>query len=80
MNIAVVDDCKSFVDEFCTLIKNYCNENNIEYKTKRPYKTNFQSDILLYIAIICGGMIAVTVTVLFMMINISKTEVIKTGL
>lgn len=44
------------------------------------YKTNFQSDILLYIAIICGGMIAVTVTVLFMMINISKTEVIKTRL
>lgn len=24
MNIAVVDDCKSFADDFCTVINNYC--------------------------------------------------------
>lgn len=37
MNIAVVDDCKSFIDEFCTLIKNYCEKNRIEYKTEAFY-------------------------------------------
>lgn len=37
MNIAVVDDCKRFVDEFCTIIKNYCEKNNIEYKTDAFY-------------------------------------------
>ncbi|MGN1467056.1 MAG: LytR/AlgR family response regulator transcription factor [Ruminococcus sp.] len=37
MNIAVVDDCKSFVDEFCKLIKNYCDKNNVKYKTDAFY-------------------------------------------
>lgn len=37
MNIAVVDDCKRFVDEFCTIIKNYCEKNNIKYKIDAFY-------------------------------------------
>lgn len=44
------------------------------------YKTEFQSDIVFYLAIICVGMIAVAVTVLYMMISIGKNEEVKTKL
>lgn len=37
MNIAVVDDCKSFVDEFCIIIKNCCEKKNIDYKIEALY-------------------------------------------
>lgn len=44
------------------------------------YKTGFQSNIIVYLAMICVGMVIVAVTVLLMMISISKNEEVKTKL
>lgn len=43
-------------------------------------KTSFQPDIIGYLAIICIGMIAVVITIMLMMISISKNYEIKTKL
>lgn len=43
-------------------------------------KTDFQPDILCYLAVICVGMIAVVVTIMLMMISISKNNEIETRL
>lgn len=43
-------------------------------------KTDFQPDIIGYLAVICIGMIAVVITIMFMMISISKNNEIKTKL
>lgn len=43
-------------------------------------KTDFQPDIIGYLAIICTGMIAVVITTMLMMISISKNYEIKTKL
>lgn len=43
-------------------------------------KTGFQPEIIGYLAIICIGMIAVVITIILMMISISKNHEIKTKL
>lgn len=43
-------------------------------------KADFQSDIIVYLAVICTGMIAVVITIILMMISISKNYEIKTKL
>lgn len=40
-------------------------------------KTDFQPDILCYLAVICAGMIAVVITIMLMMISISRNNEIK---
>lgn len=43
-------------------------------------KTHFQSDIIGYLAIICAGMIAVVITIMYMMVSVSRKYEIQTKL